>query len=237
MLALVLSAALASDVFDGEWHVYDLPRVTQRGDGTLDDGFRNPAVVENGKPRHPFGQPNSHFPWRHPGGVDGDRRSELVVVRSMRWPVGQGPTIYRVRGKLPADYIGPDKLWSWHFPVGTAFRVELHGGAGRFAVHEVVKVRPGPRVDTWAENHSMTGTAPAWYAPPEDCAKCHCDAMKHARVLEPKTENYYHWLRGSSDGRFSWHPFEFDRDGESTQPAKIRPALQRFIVRSHKQEN
>ena len=220
----------AADRLDGNWHVYDLPRVTQRGDGDLDDGFRNPGVSENGKFRHPFGQPNSHFPWLHPGGVQGDRQGELVVVRSIRWPRDIGPAIYQVKGSMPPNFFEQwNILWAWHFPVGTQFRVELFGGSGRFAVHEVSKVRPGPTVDTWEENHQSFGTSPVWYTPPDDCQKCHCDTMKHARILEPKSSDYYHWLRGSADGRFSWHPFDFDRS-KGQQVARIRPHLRRFIV-------
>lgn len=223
----------AADQFDGRWHVYELPRVTQRGDGTLDEGYYNPSVSDrNGKKRHPFGQPNGHAPWLHPGGVLGDRRSELVVVRSVRWPAGKGPVIYKSKGELPENYTAPRDLWSWHFPAGTSFRVELFAGGGRFAVHEVEKSSDSPTVDAWEENHSTAGDYPTWYSPPADCRKCHESAGRHARILEPKTEDYYHWLRGSADGRFSWHPFAWDRAGATHQEAVIRPALRRFVVAS-----
>lgn len=219
----------AADQFDGQWHVYDLPRVTQIGDGQIADGFYNPSVVEGGRKRHPFGQPNSHEPWLHPGGVIGDRRSELVVVRSVRWPAGRGPEIYQVDGQLPENYLAPRKLWTWHYPRGTAFRVELFGGRGRFALHEVVKTTDEPNVSDWEENHAAVGEFPSWYSPPGDCRKCHESAGRHARVLEPKTADYYHWLRGSADGRFSWHPFAVDRGGHVQQEVVIRPGLRRFI--------
>lgn len=236
LLALLVASSCyaqeEADVMDGKWHVYILPRVVQTGRGAMVNGFHNPSVYVNPTTKaHPFGQPNNHFPWLHPGGVQGDRRRQLVTVYSICWPAnGAGPKIFKSEEKPNPEGLTSHDLYTWTFPTGTKFKVELYGGSGLFAIHEVVKSSAGDTVNDWDENHVSLGEYPSWYQPPQDCQSCHSKAGKHASILEPKTKDYYWWLRGSKDGRFSWHPFVYDDLKDVEQPTKIRPALLKYVV-------
>jgi len=197
-----------------------LPQFYQTGSESLNTQLYNPSTLnDRGVKSHPFGTPNSHFPWLHPGGVPEGR--QVVTVKELILPPATTIDVRLTVGELPKNYSSPNKVYSWTFPVGTVAKVHLFGEHGEFGQHISTKVREGNGISAWDGEEVITGRVPSWYKAVNNCNTCHEDIGKHARVLRPKEENYYHWLRGG-DGRFSWHPYEFSRNPKESSAIKLR---------------
>jgi len=183
----------------------------------------NPSVTfADGRKAHPHGTPNNHAPWLSPGGVP--ESQQVASIKELEIPPGKQIKVWVTRGQLPANYLAANKLYTWTFPVGTVARVRLFDGQQEFARHVSNKVREGQGIDCWDGEEEIVGRVPSWYISPANCTDCHSDIGKHARVLRPRDENYYNWLRGA-DGRFSWHPFEsIDPKAQSPQQLRVNTA-------------
>jgi hypothetical protein len=200
-----------------------LPPVYQNGDLSGYPQRYNPSVTfADGRKAHPHGTPNNHSPWLMPGGVP--ESQQVASIKELELPAGQKVKVWITRGQLPANYVAGNTLYTWSFPVGTVARVRLFDGNQEFARHVSTKTRAGQGIECWDGEEEIVGKVPSWYASPANCTDCHSDIGKHARVLRPRDENYYNWLRGA-DGRFSWHPFEpIDSQGKVSQRLRVREA-------------
>ena len=154
---------------------------------------------------HPHGSPNNHFPWLHPGGVP--EGQQVTTIKELTLPPDGKIRVRLIDGTPPPRYQTWTKLYSWTFPTGTVAKIRLFHEGREFAQHISTKTGDGHGIKMWDGEELIVGTPPKWYTSVDNCTKCHEDIGKHARVLRPRDEDYYYWLRGS-DGRFSWHPFE-----------------------------
>lgn len=216
IIKLLFSAEPSRVVYDSR----TLPGLYQDGSLAGYPQLYNPSVTRpDGSKAHPHGTPNNHFPWLAPGGVPADQ--QVATLKELELPASSKIKVWVERGTLPTNYIAPDRLYRWSFPVGTIARVRLFDGSREFARHVSTKQRDGLGIDCWDGEEQIVGELPRWYQSPANCTDCHSDIGKHARVLRPRDENYYHWLRGS-DGRFSWHPFvPLDPRSMTSQPLRI----------------
>ena len=208
MPSILLAVAFAGLPADTDVAINQSSHVTIRGTTPFQDGagkwlpqMRNPSIPGT----DPFGQPNNHFPWLNPGGVAGNKRPDgFEVVKEYDIPE-PGPKTYWSTGVLRKNYIAPNRLQKWTFPVGTVAKARLFDHGKEFAVHVSTKTREGHGIECWDGEEIIKGKVPPYYTSPNNCTDCHQDTGKHARVLFPNRQNYYYWVRGS-DGRFSWWP-------------------------------
>lgn len=193
-----------------------LPQVYQVGFRSVYPlGYNPSTTLRNGTKIDPHGGPANHFPWLHPGGTpDGADGTQFWSTKELKLP---SPVVVRRATLESPDWYTPvsDQGYAWTYPVGTVATLKFFDKElGEFSHHVSTKVRAGNGIDCWeGEEIILTNRVPVWYNSPDNCTECHRDVGRHARILEPKRDNYYNWNRGS-DGRFSWHPFnETPRSG------------------------
>lgn len=201
-----------------------LPQVYQAGFRSVYPlGYNPSTTLKNGAKVDPDGGPANHFPWLHPGG------SPEALGTAQFWSIKEltvpSPIIVEYAKLESPDWYTPmsERGYKWTYPVGTVAKLRFFDKElGEFSHHISTKVREGHGIESWeGEEILLTKRAPVWYNSPDNCTDCHQDVGRHARILEPKRENYYNWNRGS-DGRFSWHPFNRTPSGGNRHGVTIR---------------
>lgn len=207
LFLLFVCSSVCADEFE---YTPDSVYVMSTGDRLAVVGYNSSVTKADGSKSDPHGTPNNHEPWLNPGGVQGDVRPEGFSYKvHVSVPEGKGlfRSIYMIDdAEVPPRYVTNQKEYRWEYHKGTVFTMTLMHEGVPFEIHRSEKVGDGVGIEEWEGSSEVVGRAPEYFKSPSNCIECHSDIGKHARVLFPSRENYYHRVRGS-DGRFSLDPY------------------------------